>query len=79
MSDAEMDRNNLELAMRCIEQVKRCAEVVRARINENPEGAEELTRPSVILMDRLLETQGEVQRLIDEVNRAELLAVYAAR
>jgi hypothetical protein len=79
MSDAELDRNNLELAMRCIEQVKLCAEAVRARVNENPGGAQELTRASVILMESLLEAQGEVQRLVDEVNAAELLAVYASR
>jgi hypothetical protein len=79
MSDAELDRNNLELAMRCIEQVKLCAEAVRIRINENPDNARELTRASVILMESLLEAQGEVQRLIDDVNMVERLTVYACR
>jgi hypothetical protein len=79
MSDAELDRNNLELALRCIEQIRKCAEQVRSRIGENPENAEDLARPSVCLLEKLLEAQAEVQGLIDEVNRAELLAVYAAR
>ncbi len=79
MSDAELDKNNLELALRCIEQVKRCVQDVRARMEANPESAPEFIRPSACLMEKLLETQGEVQGLIDEVSRAELLCMYVSR
>jgi hypothetical protein len=36
-------------------------------------------RPSVCLMEKLLEVQTEVQGLIDGANRAELLAMYVGR
>jgi len=79
MSEIELDKNNLQLALRCIEQIKNCVSDVRSKIAENPETAEELLRPSVCLMEKLLETQAEVQGLIDEVNRAELLCQYVSR
>jgi hypothetical protein len=79
MSEIELDKNNLQLALRCIEQIKNCVGDVRSKIGENPETAEEFLRPSVCLMEKLLETQAEVQGLIDEVNRAELLCQYVSR
>lgn len=79
MSDAELDRNNLELAMRCIEQVKQCVQDVRARLDADPANAPEFIRPSSCLMEKLLEAQGEVQGLIDDINLAERLCMYVSR
>jgi len=79
MSEVELDKSNLELALRCVAQIQKCARQVKSRIAENPERAEDLARPSVRLLEKLLESQAEIQELIEEINRAELLAVYAGR
>lgn len=79
MSDVELDKKNLELALRCIDQIKKCVKQVKSRIEEDPENAQQFVRPSVCLLEKLLEAQSEVQELIDEVNRAELLFMYVNR
>ncbi len=79
MSELEMDKNNLQLALRCIEQIKKCVTDVRSKVDDNPESAHEFMRPSVCLMEKLLEVQTEVQGLIEGANRAELLAIYVGR
>jgi hypothetical protein len=79
MSELELDKNNLELALRCVEQIQKCVNVVKSRIEEEPGNADALMRPSVCLMEKLLEAQGEVQGLIDAVNRVEVLIAYVGR
>lgn len=79
MSELELDKNNLELALRCIEQVQKCVNEVKSRIGDDPENALALMRPSVCLMEKLLEAQGDVQGLIEEANRAEVLIAYVGR
>jgi hypothetical protein len=79
MSELELDKNNLELALRCVEQIQKCVSMVKSRIEEAPGNADALMRPSVCLMEKLLEAQGEVQGLIDTVNRVEVLIAYVGR
>ena len=37
--ELELDKNNLELALRCVEQIRKCVEAVKSRVGNDPENA----------------------------------------
>lgn len=71
MFDQGIDKSSLHLALRCVADIRQCVKRVRSKLEDNPEAASQLLRPTLNLVKELLETQAEVDALLQEVSHAE--------
>ncbi|MFB3921783.1 MAG: hypothetical protein ACE145_08675 [Terriglobia bacterium] len=71
MADFSQEKELLKLAIQNTEQLKEVVEAVESKLALHPSEAQEMLRPCGALVQRLIESQGLVEELIEKI--------YAAR
>jgi len=73
MDDFAAEKDSIELAVRCVEQIRECLEMARDKVEVDPEGARCLLRPAARLSSELLAVQAAIEQLAQHVHHpAEL-------
>jgi len=75
MNNFEPEKNSIELAARCVEQIRECLEMAREKAEADPQGAECLLRPAARLGGKLLTVQAALEALTEHIQHPSAIAV----
>ena len=68
MGDFDPEKSSIELAVRCVEQIRECLEMARDKAEADPDGARCLLRPAARLASELLATQTTIEALTEHIH-----------
>ena len=71
MANFDPEVEKVRAAVRNVEQIQKDLKALESRLAAGSSGASVLIRPCVILLERLLEAQAGVERLIEQLTHAE--------
>ena len=71
MANFDPEVENARAAVRNVEQIQKDLKALESRLAAGSSGASVLIRPCVILLERLLEAQAGVERLIEQLTHAQ--------